>query len=167
MKLRFLFPEHFRNATIAKLKPGDSLTFYQCHVTEASQYLVTASGEKIEGKAQKYTVTEKYVVINKLGSYRMKYYTSSLSDFPNKKFAYLKLKEKDYWNFKLFKDTLISDHDVLMFAAIELKSHDTIEYDFRITKYNTNQIIINGRKVMRHLVVDGNYTLKKNLESLH
>jgi hypothetical protein len=160
------FPDHLRHTSIAAIKGYDSLIYYQCHVEEATQMLVTKSGEQISGKPQKYTITEKFVVTYNNGQYRLKYFTSSLSDYPNKKFAYLKLVEKPYWNFKQVKDTVLSEHDVLMFAAIEHKSHDSIEYDFTINKLNTNEIIIMGAKVMSQLVVEGNHLLKKNLEIL-
>jgi hypothetical protein len=160
-------PPHLKNTSLAGLQSGDSLTYFQCHVAEASQQLVTTSGETIQGKVQKYTITEKFVVIRDKNQYRLRYFTSSLNDFPNKKFAYLKLVEKSYWNFKLEKEGILNEHDILMFAAIEDKSHDTTEYDFKITKYSTNEIIINGKKVMKQLVVEGNYLLKKNLEILN
>jgi hypothetical protein len=160
------FPPNLKNTSIAAIKGPDSLIYYQCHVEEATQMLVTASGEKISGKAQKYTITEKFVLIYNNGQYRLRYYTSALSDFPNKKFAYLKLIEKPYWSFKLVKDTIINEHDVLTFAAIEAKSHDSIEYDFVVNKLNTNEIIIMGAKVMSQLVVEGPHLLKKNLEIL-
>lgn len=163
----FTVPEHLRGTCIAGLKNGDSLTYFQCHVTEASQQLVTTNGETIQGKIQKYTITEKFVIIRKNDKYKLRYFSSSLNEYPNKKFAYLKLKEKSYWNFKLEKESVLNEHDVLMFAAIENKSHDTNEYDFKINKYNTNELIINGRKVMKQLVVEGNYLLKKNLEVLN
>lgn len=162
----FTFPKHLQNTCIAKLKAGDSLTYYQCYVTEAVQELTAPDGSKITGKPQRYTVTEKFKVYNLTGSYKMKYYTSSLTDYPNKKFAYLKLKEKDYWAFKLVKDTLIGEHDVVMFGAMEDKTHDTTEYDFKVTSATPNELIIMGRKVMKQLVVTGNYILRKNLDVL-
>ncbi len=154
-----------RGTCVAKLKAGDSLTFYQCHVLEATQELTTADGMKIKGKSKKYTVTEKYVVINKTGSYKMKYFTSNFTDCPNGKFGYLKVREKDYWNFKLTKDTLINEHDVMTFGAIEVKAHDTTEYDFRVTSANPNALIITGNKIMRHLVINGDHLLRKNLDA--
>lgn len=160
------FPQHLKNTSMAQLKWNDSLVYYQCHVEEAQQTLVTASGEKISGKMQKYTITDKFVVYHSKGQYRMKYFSSTLSDFPNKKFAYLKLVEKPYWNFQLVKDTLLAEHDVLIFGAMENKSHDTTEYEFKINKQNTNEIIIMGAKVMRQLLVQGEYLLKKNLQVL-
>ncbi len=160
------FPAHFIKTSIAELKANDSLIYFQCHVEEATQQLITASGEKITGKVQKYTITSKYVVFNNNGNYKLKYFSSSLIEFPNAKFPYLKLMEKKYWNFKLEKDTVLPEHDVLVFAAIENKTHDTNEYDFKINKQNTNEIIINGKKVMKQLIVEGNYIIKKNLEVL-
>ena len=160
------FPQHLIKTSAAELKENDSLIYFQCHVTEATQQLVTTTGEKITGKVQKYSITSKFVLFNDKGIYKLKYFSSSIIDFPNAKFPYLKLMEKKYWNFKLEKDTVLPEHDVLVFAAIENKSHDTNEYDFKINKQNTNEIIINGKKVMKQLIVEGNYIIKKNLEVL-
>lgn len=160
----FIFPEHFSKTTIAGLKNSDSLLFYQCHVAEASTELTTKGGEKIKGTVKKISITEKFVVINNNGNYKLRYYTSTFSDFPNRKFSYLKIKEKDYWNFKPEKEVTLNEHDVLMFAAIENKAHDTNEFDFVVDKYNSNALIIRNKKTMRHLIIDGNYLLKKNLE---
>lgn len=161
-----LFPQHLSDTYIAKLKTNDSLIYYQCHVAEAAQELTTSTGEKIKSKPQKFTITEKYTIIKSNRGYRLKYSRSSICDYPNKKFAYLKLKEKKYWEFTPVKDTLINEHDVLIFAAFEKKSHDTTEYDFKVTKYSSNQLIIIGRKIMRQLIVDGDYLLNKNLTAL-
>ena len=160
------FPEHFLKTSIAALKNNDSLLFYQCHVEEATTQITTTSGAVISGDKKKISITDKFVVVNNNGQYKFKYYSSTLSNLPNRKFTYLKVKEKEYWNFKLEKESVLNEHDVLMFAAIENKAHETTEYDFVIDKYNTNGLIIRNKKVMRHLVLEGNYILKKNLEVL-
>lgn len=166
LNAQVVFPSHFIKTSIAELKTNDSLIYFQCYVAEATQELTTASGEKITGKPQLYTITEKYVVHNMNGQFHLKYFTSSLTEYPNKKFAYLKLVEKKYWNFKFVKDTVLSEHDAFVFAAIENKSHDTNEYDFKVNKQTPNEIIINGKKVMKQLVVEGNYIIRKNLDVL-
>lgn len=163
----FKFPEHLLKTTVVSLKAGDSLTYYQCHVDNAAQQLVKENGEVISGEKKQISITEKFILINENGKYRLKYFTSTYSNMPNRKFAYLKLVEKKYWDFKLVKDTYLNEHDVLMFAAIENKSHEAIEYDFPINKYNTNALIITNKKVMKHVIVEGNYLLKKNLEVLN
>jgi hypothetical protein len=161
------FPPHLLKTEIVNLKNGDSLTYYQCHVDHAAQQLVKENGEVISGKIKQISITEKFILKNENGKYRVKYFTSTYSNMPNRKFAYLKLVEKKYWDFKLVKDAYLNEHDVLMFAAIENKSHETTEYDFPINKYNTNALIITNKKVMKHVVVEGNYLLKKNLEGLN
>ena len=153
--------------SVVSLKAGDSLSYYQCHVSEGQSQLVKGNGEVITGYKKAISITEKFVLINENGKYRLKYFTSTLSNLPNRKFSYLKVKEKSYWEFKLAKDIYLNEHDVLMFAAIENKSHETTEYDFPINKYNTNALIIKNKKVMRHVIVEGNYLLKKNLEGLN
>lgn len=160
-------PEAYAKTAMAELKSGDSLLFYQCHVEEAITEITKANGEKIKGESKKISITEKFVVYNMNGTYQLKYYTSTLSNLPNRKFTYLKVKEKEYWNFKLEKNATLNEHDVLVFCAIEYKSHATTEYDFVVDKYNTNALIIRNKKVMKHLVVDGNHLLSKNLNVLN
>ena len=121
---------------------------------------------KIKGNIKRISITDKFIIVNQNGQYKLRYYSSTFSDFPNRKFTYLKVKEKDYWNFKIEKESVLNEHDVLMFAAIEKKSHDTNEFDLVIDKYNSNALIIRNKKTMKHLIIDGNYLLKKNLETL-
>jgi hypothetical protein len=162
------FPEHLSKTSAANLLSGDSLIYYQCHVDQASQQIVKENGEIITGGKKPISVTEKFILINESGKYRLKYFTSTYTNLPNRKFAYLKLsKEKSYWDFRKVKDVYLNEHDVLMFGAIEQKSHEAIEYDFPVTKYNTNALIIKNKKIMKHVVVEGNYLLKKNLEMLN
>ena len=85
------------SSILKNLKDGDSLIYYQCHVEEATQQLSTASGQTLTGKAQKYSITEKYVIKKNESNYSVNYYTSSLTVFPNKKFSGLKIREKSYW----------------------------------------------------------------------
>lgn len=161
------FPEAYAKTALAELKSGDSLLFYQCHVEEAITEITKSNGEKIKGESKNISITEKFVVYNNNGTYQMKYYTSTLSNLPNRKFTYLKVKEKEYWNFKLEKSSILNEHDVLVFSAIEYKSHGTTEYDFVVDKYNTNALIIRNKKIMKHLVVDGKHLLSKNLNALN
>lgn len=162
------FPEHLSKTSVVDLASGDSLIYYQCHVDEAAQQIVRENGEVITGAKKSISITEKFVLINENGKYHLKYFTSTYTNLPNRKFAYLKLsKEKEYWDFRKVKDIYLSGHDVLMFAAIEHKSHEATEYDFPVTKYTTNALIIKNKKIMKHVVVEGNYLLKKNLEGLN
>jgi hypothetical protein len=162
------FPDHLSKTSAAALLNGDSLVYYQCHVDEAAQQIVKENGEVITGARKPISITEKFILINENGKYRLKYFTSTYTNLPNRKFAYLKLsKEKAYWDFRKVKDVYLNEHDVLMFGAIEHKSHEATEYDFPVTKYTTNALIIKNKKIMAHRVVEGNYLLKKNLEGLN
>jgi len=149
------------SSMLKDLKPGDSITFYQCHVEEAIQQLATASGQTVTGKQQKYSITEKYVLIKTETGYDVKYYTSSLSVFPNKKFSGLKIRERPYWEFKKEKIFTMREQDLKVFIALEKKGREAIEYDFAITRYTTNQIIIKQRKNFKQLVIDGNYVISR------
>lgn len=151
------------NSILKGLNVGDSITYYQCHVEEAVQQLSTASGQTLTGKPQRYTITEKFVVKKSADSYSVNYYASSLTVFPNRKFSGLKIREKPYWEFKKERSFVLSDKDLKCLIALEKKGKDAIEYDYAITKYNTNQLIIKTKKDFKQLVIDGNYILSKLL----
>ncbi|MDP3567520.1 hypothetical protein [Sediminibacterium sp.] len=143
------------------IKIGDSVTYYQCHVEAAVQQLSTVSGQTLTGKQQKYTITEKYVLKKNADNYSVNYYASSLTVFPNRKFSALKIREKPYWEFKKEKSFTLTEKDLKVLLALEKKGKEAIEYDYAISKYNTNQLIIKSGKNFKQLVIDGNYVLSK------
>lgn len=140
---------------------GDSITYYQCHVEEAIQQLSTASGQTLTGNSQKYSITEKFVIYKTIENYQVNYYASSLTIFPNRKFSGLKIREKQYWNFKKEKNFVLSEQGLKVLLALEKKGKEAIEYDYAITKYNTNQVIIKLKKSFKQLVIDGDYVISK------
>ena len=160
------FPDHFKKTMIAKLQSGDSLTYYQCHVDSASQELTTASGQKIKAKKKKITITEKFVVFKKDSVYSCKYYTSSITNYPNKKFPYLTLMEVKNWEFETKGIRLLTSDEVLMMAAIETKTHSITHYQLNINKTCPNELIIKSSKNVEQFIVEGNYILSKNLKGL-
>lgn len=154
------FPEHLKGTAIAKLKEGDSLVLYQCNVVPLKeQELILESGQKInkKGKTQFVSLTEKIKVQLINGAYAFKHYSSPTTYYPNKKFAYLKMVEKPYWEFKLDKDTFMPFSDVLLIAAYEKKCAAITEYDFKVVESNSPQLIINGKKISEQ------YRLKEKL----
>jgi len=145
-----VFPTHLKDTAIAKLKEGDSLFLYQCQIFPIKEQQVTTnSGQQITLKSKKKFIsfTEKIKIYFNNNVYQLKHYTSSLSDYPNKKYAYLKLVEKSYWEFKLDKDTILPFSDVLLIAAYEKKCLPVTEYDFKVVENNSPQMIINGKKI--------------------
>jgi hypothetical protein len=157
------FGEKYSNSLIAQIPLNDSLKVYQCHVEEATQTTVTEKGQTLEGKKQNYSITEKFIIYHTNEGYKLRYYTSSLTVFPNRKFSGLKKKERKYWEFKFEKEAMLNEHDVLVFAAAELLGKETTEYDFAITKYTTNQIIFNAKHRFKQLVLDTKITLRQSL----
>lgn len=151
----------FKGSMLKGLATGDSITYYQCHVEEAIQQITTASGQTLTGKPDRYTITEKYVVIKAASGYSVNYYTSAMTAFPNRRFSGLKIREKDYWLFKKERSFALNENDVKVLLALERKGHEGTEYDFAITKYTTNQLIIKHRKDFKQLVIEGNYLLSK------
>lgn len=158
-----IFPEHLKNSYISKLKKSDSIVFYQCHVDTVKQELTTSSGQNITSKNKKITLTEKFVITLIDSVYYCKYYTSSFTDFPNKKFAYLTLKEVKNWNFELNNVKKLTKQELLLIAAFESKTHDIVHYELNVNKSNQNEIIVHYQKEKRQLIVEGNYTISKVL----
>jgi hypothetical protein len=140
---------------------GDSIIYYQCHVEEAKQQLTTASGQTIIGKPQPYSITEKYVITKNVIVLDVKYYTSSLTIFPNKKFSGLKIREKNYWYFKLDSVYQLNITGLKVLLSLEEKGREANEYDYPITKYTTNQIIIKHKKEFKQLVIEGKYLISE------
>jgi hypothetical protein len=153
---------HFNSGSVFEnLRMNDSVVFYQCHVEAGTHQLSTASGQTISGTPKKYSITEKYVLTKHETGFEVKYSISSLNIFPNKKFTGLKFKEKGYWEFKYLKTFMLKDAELRPFTALEEKGRDAIVYDYGITKYTTNQLLIRYPNDYKQLVIDGPYVLSK------
>jgi hypothetical protein len=130
---------------LSKLKTHDSLTYYQCRVITASMQIQSGTST-VNTKDQQITLTEKFVIIAGDHGYILKHYTSGLTPFPNRKFSGLKIREKNYWNFSFQKERMLSTEEVQFLSQLEITGKETTEYDFAITKYTTNQLIIKQGK---------------------
>lgn len=150
-----------KSSVFSNLKTKDSVVFYQCHVETAKQELTTSSGQHIQGEEQPYSITEKYVIKKQNQGYTLNYSQASLTVFPNKKFTGLKFKEKSYWKFNQTKKSELSEADLRVFVALEQKGRDAIVYDYAITKYSKNQIIIRYTDDYKQLLIDGEYVISK------
>ncbi|MCD6018279.1 MAG: hypothetical protein K0S53_1400 [Bacteroidetes bacterium] len=159
----FNFPPHFSKTEIAKLKQGDSLTYYQCHVDSAFTEMTLSNGQKVKTKKKRITLTEKYVINLKDSIYTVKYYIAGFNSYPNKKFPYLTLTETDTWYFDLKKTTTLSIQEVLLFAALETKTHSIVHFELNINKTCPNEVIIKGKNVNEQFIVEGNYLLSRSL----
>ena len=160
------FPDHFQKTYIAKLKPIDSLCYYQCYCLKISKQKYEAENGTIidvNASPQPITITEKFMLYKNNDTYRMQHYVSSATYYPNKKFAFLKLVEKDYWNFVLKHDTVLPKQDVLLLAAYETKLQSLTAYDFTVVDNNSPQCILNGKKVSEQYRVSGDHLLNKTL----
>lgn len=158
-----LFPAHLQKTQIANLQNKDSLIYYQCHVDEATQELVTSSGQKITSKKRRLTITEKFIILRKDSVYTCKYYTSPVTNYPNKKFPYLTLKEVDNWNFEHKNSKQLTREEMHMLSALETKTHAIVHYELNINKSCSNEIIICSKKDKEQFMVEGDYLLSKIL----
>ena len=152
-----------KSSILKTVNVGDSITYYQCHVEEAIQQLSTASGQTLTGKPQRYTITEKFVIKKNADNYSVNYYAATLTVFPNHKFSGLKMREKEYWGFKHERSFILTDQGLKVLLALEKKGKEAIEYDYTISKYTTNQLIIKKGKDFKQLVIDGGNILSKLL----
>ena len=157
------FPEHLKKTYIAKLQNNDSIVFYQCHVDEASQELITSTGQKITSKKRKLTITEKFAIFKKDTLYTCRYYASPVTNYPNKKFPYLTLTEVSNWDFSLQKTKQLTSQEVLLIAALETKTHDIVHFELNINKTCPNQIIVCYKKNKEQYLIEGDYLLSKIL----
>src|SRR3989344_5074373 len=110
------FPKYLQNTQVAKLKEVDSLVYYQCHSEAVKEQKVTTTDGKVielKGKNQFITITEKFKLFKNGEVYRLQHYNSPTTYYPNKKYAYLKLTEKDYWGFSKDMDTILPKEDVV------------------------------------------------------
>ncbi|MBC7862885.1 MAG: hypothetical protein IAF38_07910 [Bacteroidia bacterium] len=168
-KYSITFPGHLSKTIVARLADKDSICYYQCYCAISGTpptYLPVDSVKKRKMKTGMVTVTDKFV-LNKNGNvYRLRHFQSSLYDYPNKKFAYLKLKEKAYWNFTLSKDTTLSELSVFKLAALELKLRPLTETYFQVLSDNYPQVILNSKKTSEQRLVEGNYLIRKELPEL-
>ena len=158
------FPVHLNNTQISKLKKNDSLIYYQCHVEGVKQEITTSSGQKITSNNKKLTITEKFVIIKTDTNYLCKYFISSFTNYPNKKFAYLTLKENANWEFALNKTKFLSQQQILLLAAIETKAHAITHYELNINKSCTNEIILHSNKIKEQLILEEKYLIRKIIE---
>ena len=158
------FPAHLQKTNIAKLVSGDSLTLYQCHVDEAKQELTTSSGQKITTKAKHLTITEKFIIHRKDSIYTCKYYVSPITNYPNKKFPYLTLKEVSNWDFELKATKTLLLSELHLLSAFETKTHAITHYELNINKSCPNEVVIKGKHMYEQLLVEGNYLLREFLK---
>jgi len=144
---------------IAQLQVGDSLLVYQCHVETATVTMKTASGQSLSGVESLSSVTEKFVIKKTNEGYQASYFTSDYSTLPNRRFSGLKIREKDYWHFKYVGQKKLQTNEMVALLTLERGGREAIEYDYIISKYTRNQLIIKRRKEFEQLVLDNNQKL--------
>ncbi len=158
-----VFSEKTQNTMLAKLITGDSLSYYQCRVVDAD-IQVTAGNQTIESEKQQITITEKFVITLKKNEYWIRYYTSGLTVFPNRKFSGLKIRQKAYWNFSFRMERKLEEKELDFLATLQTTGKETTEYDFAITKHTTNQIIIKQKKNFEQLLIKDKISISEALK---
>lgn len=141
---------------ISKLREGDSICYYQCHVELANQQLVTASGQSISSSGKNVSVNEKFVIRRTPQAYTIKHYCSGLNLLPNRRFSGLKFREKPYWEFRVAGTKELDSTELMLLEKLEDKGRDATEYDYAVTLQSSNQVIIlYGNKVKQFTLPKG------------
>lgn len=152
-----------KNTLLAKLNTNDSLIYYQCRATTAAIEIKTGN-QKIESKEQHISITEKFVIIHTSTNYLIRYFTSGMTILPNRKFSGLKLREKSYWEFKFKSERALTDEELAFLSGLQSAGKETTEYDFTISKYTTNQIIIKKQKDFEQLLIKDKLSISEALK---
>ncbi|MCC6181295.1 MAG: hypothetical protein IT237_05630 [Bacteroidia bacterium] len=158
------FPENLRKTQVAQLLLHDSLLYYQCHVDTAIQEITTQSGQKIKSKKRRLTITEKFKILLTDSGYVAFYFLSPVTNYPNKKFPYLTLKEVESWEFQLSKIKRLTKDEVLLLSAFETKTHAIVHYELNINKSCPNEVIIRRNSFVEQLIVEGDLILSEILK---
>jgi hypothetical protein len=142
-------------SSMLNIQNGDSVIFYQCHIKEHYREVNLPSGDIETNGIEKYTLTEKFVIIRSDDKFSYIKYSSPMVPFPNRRFSGLKIREKSYWEF--FKDGsgAVTAASIARLVELEKNGREAIEFDYAITKYTTNQVIIKHGKGFKQLVIDG------------
>lgn len=160
------FPENLRKTQVAQLLLHDSLLYYQCHVDTVIQEITTQSGQKIKSKKRRLTITEKFKILLTDSGYVVYYSLSPVTNYPNKKFPYLTLKEVHSWDFQLSTIRRLTKDEVLLLANFEKHTHSIIHYELNINKSCPNEVIIKRGNFVEQFIVEGDLILSKIL-NLH
>lgn len=155
--------EKLSKTYLYNLKDNDSLTYYQCRVVKAALSINDGS-TTLNTKEQTLTITEKFVIKKLNGQYIVRNYVSGLTLFPNRKFSGLKLREKAYWNFTFKSEKVLAANEINYLQGLQVIGKETTEYDFAITKYTTNQLIIKKKKDFEQLLLKEDVVISKALK---
>jgi hypothetical protein len=122
----------------------------------------TPAGEIVTGKIERYSVTLKFVVRKDNGDYLVTEYISRYTKLPNRRFSGLKIRERPYWEFTKERSFLLSGKGLQNLVAMESQGREAIEFDYAVTKYTTNQLIIKHGKNFKQLVLEDDLLLSAN-----
>jgi hypothetical protein len=140
--------------SLFQIESNDSVICYQCHVMDHFREVNLPSGGMDTRGIEKYTITEKFVIRRNNEVFSFVKYLSPFAGFPNRRFSGLKVREKTYWEFTPVDSAVVTSAMLNALIRIEESGHDAIEFDYAITKYNTNQLIVVHGKNFRQLVID-------------
>jgi hypothetical protein len=133
--------------------------YYQCYVKTHCKEENTPAGEIVTDKIEKYSVTRKFVVLKQNQDYLVTEYISPYTRLPNRRFSGLKIREQPYWEFTKERSFTLSGKGLQNLIDMESQGREAIEFDYAVTKYTTNQLIIKRGKNFKQLVIENDHLL--------
>lgn len=141
-----------KNSVLYGMKSGDSVVVYQCHVKDPSQEPRIASDSPVTYAP--HTVTDRFVLRKQDSAFVVSHWQTGIRDFPNRKFSGLKIRERPYWYFMFVRSCDVSAEQIKKLVALEQGGREAMEYDYPVTRYTRNQLILKKGKNFSQLVLD-------------
>lgn len=135
------------------MKPGDSVTVYQCYVVDPQSGPLQPTDYASTPQVP-YTISSKIILRKYADSVVASVYTTHIRDFPNRKFSGLKIRERPYWQFTQEQRFKASQNALTNLARLEMVGREAMEYDYPLTKHTRNQVILKRGKKFRQLVYE-------------
>jgi hypothetical protein len=158
----FIIPE---TSLLSLVKTGDSIIYYQGHVAEPAKEAHLSSDQPDTLSLKPFTLSDKFVITRKGADYLLTHYTATLQVFPNHRFSGLKVREKSYWGFAKKQSVVLNQDNLELLVLLEKKGREAMEYDYPLTRYTRNQLIIKYGKNFKQLVIDRGWLITSMLPS--
>lgn len=156
----FIIPN---TSLLSLVKTGDSIIYYQGHVADPAKEAQLSSDQPDTSGLKTFTHSDKFVITRTGDEFLLTHYTATLQIFPNHRFSGLKVREKSYWGFTKKQSVVLSQDNLKLLVLLEKKGREAMEYDYPLTRYNRNQLIIKYGKNFKQLVIDRGWLITSML----
>jgi hypothetical protein len=139
---------------------SDPVTIYQCVAIDSAGKIIRKG---LARQPRLSTVTRKYILRKDSLSYTVTCFTTTIHDFPNRKFSGLKISERPYWEFAQSSKHNVTNEQARQIKALIASGHEAIEFDYPVSRHTVNQVIVKNKKDFRQLVLDNDKTVESIL----